>query len=250
MTAPVTAPTTATTSDVLANLDSTPVVRASPGRGLGRLLTLQATITPTASQAVSVLNRMIRIPSNSIVRRVAVLLDAAATTLNADVGLWYSDSTTDGTSLVNAGNLTAISSAFFAYELKLGSFYPAGSGANPQLFSKPTDGTTIAASFGPVDITFANANGAMTDGQYLPSQSYLPIWQAVANNLALQTTPVGAFTNSAQAAHFNTASAGGSVYVRSDDPGGFFDICMQLTTTGSAANVKVTMFADIISNVG
>lgn len=236
MTAPATAPTTATLSSVLTNLDATPLVRASAGQGSpGYLKRVQATITPTASQATSVLNRIVRVPSNVIVSRLAVALDSAATTLTGNVGVWYSDSTSDGTSVVNQGNLTAISSAFFVYQLAMATFcYVPG--------TDPSNTIGIAA---PVDITFANSGGALTDGQYIPSQSNQPLWKAIANSLALQTTPVGAFTSSAQAVNFNTASAGGVVFVRSTDPGGFFDICLQLTTTGSAANVPVTFFLDV-----
>jgi hypothetical protein len=86
---------------------------------------------------------------------------------------------------------------------------------------------------------------AFTDANYIPSQSNNPIWLAIANLLALQTTPVGAFTSSSQAPHFQTASAGGSVYVRSDDPGGYFDIGVQLTSPGSAANQPFTMYVDV-----
>lgn len=236
MTAPATAPTTQTLSNIITNLDATPIVRARAGRGApGRLLRQSATITPTASQAVSVLNRMCRVPSNAVINRVSILLDAAATTLTGNVGVWYSDDVDDGTSGINAGNLTAISCAFFCYQLAMATF-GALPGTNPS--------NTVGLGGGPIEVTFANSTGAMTDGQYLPSNSRLPLWQAVANNLALQTTPVGAFCSSSQQPHFGTASAGGSVYVRSDDPGGYFDICLQLTTTGSAANVAVTMFVD------
>ncbi len=118
------------------------------------------------------------------------------------------------------------------------------------VFTKPSDGTTIASSIGPVSLTYANANNAdsVTDGVYLPSQSNLPIWQAMANSIALQTTPTGAFTvATGPQPHFATASAGAVVYVRSDDPGGFFDIGIQYTTTGVTTNQKLTMFVDVIA---
>lgn len=237
MTAPATAPTSAVKSDIITNLDATPVVRTTGGRGAASMVRrLQSTITPAASQATSVLSRLVRIPSNAIVNKVAIVLDKAATTLTGNVGLWYSDGN-DGTSVINQGNLTAISSAFFCYQLAMATF----------TYAPGTDPANVVGLSAPVDITFAAATLALTDGNYVPSQSSYPIWQAVANLLALQTTPVGAFTNSSQAAHFNTASAGGSVYVRSDDPGGYFDICLQLTSTGSAANVAVTTYVDIVT---
>jgi hypothetical protein len=238
MTAPVTAPTTATNSGIITNLDATPIIRASSGFGAaGALQRAVGTITPTASQATSVLNRLVRVPSNAIIHRVAIITDTAATTLTGNIGLWYSDDVRDGTGVANAGNLTAISSAFFASALAMATF----------LYVPGTDPSNTVGLSAPVDVTFAAQNLAFTDANYVPSQAVYPIWQAVANLLALQTTPVGAFTQTTQQAHFNTASAGASVYVRSDDPGGYFDICMQLTTAGSSANVKVTCMVDYIN---
>ncbi len=235
MTAPVTAPTTnLLKSGVITNLDATPIVRSSFAVSAGGLIRYVGTVTPAASQATTDLIRIVRIPSNLCVQRVAVILDTAVTTLTGNVGLWYSDSTTDGTNIGNAGNLTAISSAFFASVLPMATFsYVVG-----------TDPANVIGLSAPVDITFAASSLAFTDANYVPSQMGNPIWLAVANLLALQTTPVGAFTQTSQQAHFNTASAGASVYVRSDDPGGFFDICFQETTTGSSANKAFTMIVD------
>jgi len=181
MTSPVTAPTTATKSGLITNLDASPIVRATSGMGgAGFLRQRRGIITPTASQATSVLNRMVRIPSNAIVSKVAIILDAAGTTISGNVGLWYSDSTNDGTSPQNQGNLTAISSAFFASALAMATF----------TYLPGTDPANVVGLSAPVDITFAAATLAFTDGNYVPSQSVFPIWQAVANLLALQTTPV------------------------------------------------------------
>jgi len=234
MTAPVTAPTTATLSGIITNLDATPSVRANSGMGAaGRMMRAQGTITPTASQATSVLNRMVRVPTNASIQRVSVILDTSATTLTGNVGVWYPDDARF-CSKENVSNLTAISSSFFAAALPMATCtYLVG-----------TDPANVVGLSAPVDITYAAATLAYTDGNYVPSQSGNPLWKAIANLLALQTTPVGAFTSSAIAPHFGTASAGASVYVRSDDPGGFFDICLQLTSTGSSANVKTTLFVD------
>ena len=238
MTAPNTAPTTAAKSAIITNLDASPIVRPSAGNGgLGVVKRLQATITPGATDAAGTFYRLVRIPSNSIVSKVSVAFDKAATTMTGDFGLWYSDSLTDGTSALNSGNLTAISSAFFAYELAVATFN----------YAPGTDPSNTIGLSSPVEITFAASNLALTDGNYLPSQSGYPIWQAVANLLALLTTPVGAFVSSSQAPHFQTASAGGSVYVRSDDPGGYFDICYNVITTNSAANKPFTTYVEIVS---
>lgn len=235
MTSPVTAPTTAVKSTVITNLDASPMVRTTAGFGAqAPLVRVQSTMTPTASQATSVLMRFCRVPSNAIIQRVAIILDAAATTLTGNVGVWFSD-VADGTGLLNQGNLTAISSAFFCSALAMATF----------AYVPGTDPANVVGLSAPVDITFANSGGAFTDGQYLPSESINPLWKAIADNLALQTTPVGPFTNASKSTpDFTTASAGGSVFVRSTDPGGFFDIGLQLTSTGSSANVKTTMIVD------
>ncbi len=254
MTAPTTAPTTnAIKSGVITNLDATPIVRPNVGNVGGRLMRYVATATPAASQATSDLIRMVRVPSNVIIQKVALLFDTAPGSSGAilDIGVWYSDSPTDGT---NVGNLppasgtanTAISSSFFAYQFNCQGFYPS---VTSGVFTKPTDGTTIVGAVGPVDLTYANAANvsSITDGTYIPSQSYLPLWQAIANSLAAQTTPVGLFTQTSIQPHFQTASAGASVYVRSDDPGGYFDICVQYTTTGVTTNKLLTMFVDAVA---
>lgn len=234
MTAPVTAPTTATLSNSIIAASTSPLTRFSPSQAFGRMVSGRGMITPTASQATSVLNRMVRIPSNMIVTKVAIILDSAATTLTGNIGLWYSDDTRDGTSVTNAGNLTAISSAFFASAHPMAT-YTYLVGTNP---------ANVVGLSAPVDMTYAAATLAFTDANYVPSQSIYPIWQAVANLLALQTTPVGAFTQTSIQPHFQTASAGASVYVRSDDPGGYFDVCLQLSSTGSSANVKTTLIVE------
>ena len=240
MTSPATAPTTSTgASKTIVNLDAQPQVRASAGGGApSRVIMQYGTAVLAINAATSNLVRLVRIPSNAIVTRVRLILDTApSTSLTGSLGLWYSDASneTDGTSLINAGNLTAISSAFFMPATVITTWNTVAT-------------ATVTNASAPVDVTFANIAGAYTDGQYIPSQAYLPIWQAVANSLALQTTPVGAFTKSAIDSNFGTASAGGSVYVRSVDPGGFFDICYQETTTGvNTGAINLTCFVEYVS---
>ena len=236
MTAPDTAPTSSVKSSIITNLDASPRVITTSGAGAtGRYVRRIGVYTPAAAQATSVLARLVRIPSNAVVQSVAVLFDASVTTFTFNCGLWFSSNTNDGTSQGNAGNLTAISSAFFAYQIVGAGFYNAQSGAAGHT-TNPTDGTTIQMADTFVDITFANAGGAMTDGQYLPSNSNLPIWQAVYNNLLLQGT------NGANAVGAFTSATG--VFSVTTDPGGFFDVCIQLHATGSAANQKFTMRVD------
>ncbi len=84
----------------------------------------------------------------------------------------------------------------------------------------------------PVDVTFQNmAGNSVTDGYYVPSNSTLPLWKAVASSTALAA---GAFWTYAGSA------------VPTADPGGFFDICLQLSSTGSAANVALTCIVDYV----
>ena len=236
MTAPATAPTTSVKSTVITNLDASPLVRANAGSGsFGRVQRNVGIAALAINAATSTLTRLVRIPSNCIVQSVKLILDTApSTSLQGALGLWYSDSTGDGTSAVNQGNLTAISSAFFMPSTVITTW-------------NTVNVATVTTAGAPVDVTFMNIAGAYTDGQYIPSQCQNPIWKAVANSLALQTTPVGAFTNSAIDTHFQTASAGASVYVRSDDPGGYFDICYQETVTGvNTGAVNITAFVDIV----
>jgi hypothetical protein len=237
-------------SALITNLDASPIVRSSVGVVGGVLQRYFATVTPAASQATSDLIRMVRVPSNAIIQSVRLLFDTEPTTAAADVGVWYSDTTMDGTSVTNVAFSTAatiypISGAFFASAIDISDYFPSMTAA----FAQPSDGTNITPPTW-VDITFANATNAnsVTDGFYIPSQSYLPLWQAMANSIALQTTPLanGAFIQTTQQPHFNTAS-GGTAFVRSDDPGGYFDICVKYTTTGSVTAKLLSMVVDLIN---
>ncbi len=251
MTAATTAPTTnLLKSAVITNLDATPILRPTIGAGaFGRVVQARAVVTPAAAQATTDLIRCVRIPSNLIVTKLSVILDAAVTTLTGAFGLWFSDDTRDGTNPAYAGGLTAISSNFFSSALAMATFayVPGTDPANVIGLSAPVDltfsdnSTTFSQM---VDLTFAASGLAFVDANYIPSQSIYPIWQAVANLLALQTTPTGPFTQTSIQPHFQTASAGASVYVRSDDPGGYFDIGYQESTIGSSANKPMTVIVD------
>ncbi len=236
MTAATTAPTTnLLKSAVITNLDATPILRPTIGAGaFGRVVQARAVVTPAAAQATTDLIRCVRIPSNLIVTKLSVILDAAVTTLTGAFGLWFSDDTRDGTNPAYAGGLTAISSNFFSSALAMATF----------AYVPGTDPANVIGLSAPVDLTFAASGLAFVDANYIPSQSIYPIWQAVANLLALQTTPTGPFTQTSIQPHFQTASAGASVYVRSDDPGGYFDIGYQESTIGSSANKPMTVIVD------
>ena len=226
-TTPVTAPTSAVKGTVITNLDATPPVRATAGMGgPGRLQRQVAVNSFSINQATTVLTRFVRIPSNAMIQSVKIVLDAApSTSLVGNWGLWFSD-TADGTTTPNQGVLTAISSAFFADTITFTTF-----------------NVGVTTPFAPVDITFGNSGGTNYDGVYLPSQAVNPIWQAVYNSLVgLTTNATGAFTT-ASGQHY--IPSGGSTM---GDPGGFFDIGCQLTSTGvNTGAIKALCICDFVT---
>jgi hypothetical protein len=219
-----TAPTTATKTTVITNLDALPAVRPTAGQGGATVVYRSVGVgTIAINQATSALSRLVRIPSNAIVQSVKIVLDAApSTSLVGNFGLWFSDAN-DGTSAANQGNLTAISSAFFADTITITTF-----------------NVGVTTPFAPVDITFGNSGGTNYDGVYLPSQAINPIWQAVYNSLVgLTTNAAGAFTT-ASGQHYIPGGAS-----TMGDPGGFFDICFQATSTGvNTSAVKILCIVD------
>lgn len=144
----------------ITNLDATPPVRTTAGKdaAAGRLLcvTGKSPAFTTAGTAGGIA-RIVRVPSNAIIKRVAWAVEASVTTFDCDVGLYYSDKL-DGTTPANvAAANTAISAAFFASAVDM-----------------HTLGTTWA------DITFEA-------GTYLPSKAEKELWDAA----GLSTDPEG-----------------------------------------------------------
>lgn len=225
-TTPVTAPATAVATAVITNLDALPAVRTTAGQGApSKVYRIEGMNSFSINQATTVLTRFVRIPSNAIVKSVKVILDAApSTSLVGNWGLWFSDAL-DGTSTSNKGNLTGISSACFADTITFTTF-----------------NVGVTTPFAPVDITFGNSGGSNYDGNYLPSQAINPIWQAIYNSLVTKTTnAAGAFTTAA-GQHFIGGNLPDSTM---GDPGGFFDICCQLTSTGvNTSAVKALCIVD------
>ena len=221
-----TAPTTNVKGTVITSLDATPPVRTTAGSGApSGVYRVVGVNTFAINHATSALVRFVRIPSNAIVQSVKVALDAApSTSLVGNFGLWFSTGD-DGTSVSNRGNLTAISSAFFADTITFTTF-----------------NVGVTTPFAPVDITFGNSGGTNYDGVYLPSQAVNPIWQAVYNSLVgLTTNAAGAFTT-ASGQHY--IPNGGSTMT---DPGGYFDIGCQLTSTGvNTSAVKALVICDYV----
>lgn len=152
----------------ITNLDAAPRVPNTAGRagGVGRLVCVSDTLPAmTTGGTAGGIMRMIRVPSNCIVKKVAWANAATVTVVDCDVGLYYSD-VADGTSAANvAASGTAISAAFFA---------------------SAVDMKTLVTAW--TEITFES-------GTYTPTKAVQPLWQAA----GLSTDPGGffdiAFTN-------------------------------------------------------
>src|SRR5258707_13810619 len=99
-------------STAITNLDATPPTIASGGRGsASRLKSVNATILPVTGKTAPSTYQMVRIPSYAVVKHVLVQA-AAATDFDADIALYFSDSTIDGTLPANQG--AVIDSDYFA----------------------------------------------------------------------------------------------------------------------------------------
>lgn len=207
-------PTSALYSTVVSGLDPTQnsgfVTRPTAGQGGGgRVVTATGTVLFAATTATTVATRMVRIPSNCIVKAVKFALDLAggtATTLTGATGLLFSDNALDGTGIINAGSLVPYSSSFFTATTAMA-------------------GYTTAFT----DVTYLNSAGnSATDGYYVPSASTLPIWLAVTQGGPGPTQTAGAWAGTG-------ATSGSTIpsYHLGVDPGGFFDVFFQPTTTTS-----------------
>ena len=220
MTTPVTLPTSFVLSDVITGMDANPNVRFSAGQGgAGRVVIQSSTINVSATLATTTGLRLVRIPSNSIVKAVKIGIDLAvgtATSAVAVFGLLFSDNQYDGTTAANTANANQFSSACFA----------ATTGAGYSL------GAALVNAVGLMkDITYQAALGVttFTDGFYVPSASEMPIWLAITQGGPSPQTP-GAWAGTG-ATSLSTSPS----YQLSADPGGFFDVYMQPTTTFSIA---------------
>ena len=97
----------------ITNLDSTPPIRNTAGHdnGLTRTMEIVGIAGPTTDgDTTGGVLRLVRVPSNAIIKRVMYAQKAATTTAAFSFGIYYSD-TADGTSPGNvAGTATAIMS--------------------------------------------------------------------------------------------------------------------------------------------
>jgi hypothetical protein len=167
---------TTTKGAAITNLDATPRVAATAGAGApGRLkhindyATAPAVASGTAGDSVV---KLCRIPSSAKVKEVFIEAAAQGTTGAYDVGLYYSDSTVDGTAAANQGTQVNSGKAFFATA---------------------------------VDCSSAKARTDITNesGSYTVDKRNQPIWQAA----GLSSDPGGYFD--VCATNTNTVTLGG-----------------------------------------
>jgi hypothetical protein len=146
----------------ITNRDADPTIANTAGAGASaRLITVSDTILPVTGKTAPSTYRVCRIPTNVKVKHVRVCSPTAATDFDADIGLYYSDSLTDGTPGGLAG--TVIDSDFFSA-------------------AQDFDAAAVVMT----DVTFLNP----TSG-YLVTDANTPIWNAA--NSGLTADPGGMF---------------------------------------------------------
>ena len=102
-------------STAITNLGLTPPFRPTSGQeGGGSPLQDTVGIAPATTTGATTggILRMVRLPSNAIVRDIYIAQEAATTTADFHVGAYYSNSTTDGTKAANVG--LVLDADFFA----------------------------------------------------------------------------------------------------------------------------------------
>lgn len=144
-------------SAAITNLDATPALRPTAGHDGGQapLFDITGKVGPTTDTATSGgILRVVRIPSNAIIKQVLLTQVAATTTATFDVGIDYSDNAAD---YAAAKNIVA------------------GTPLNDDIFAAAYDSHASPAA-GWVDVTFLNSD-------YTPAETILPIWQAAGTGL-------------------------------------------------------------------
>lgn len=95
--------TEALKSTPITNADASPVVASRAGKGApGVLRMVNGYVTVSASMAAGSTYRLVRIPSNAVVKQVLFESEAQGAG-KFNLSVYYSDSTTDGTSAANQG---------------------------------------------------------------------------------------------------------------------------------------------------
>src|SRR5690348_1949756 len=126
-------------STAITNLDANPVVRPTAGQdgGGAPLFDITGKVGPTTDGATTGgILRVVRIPSNAIIKQVLLTQVAATTTATFDVGIDYSDAASDFAAAKN---------------------YVAGTPLNDDIFAASYDSHASPAA-GWVDVTFLNSD--------------------------------------------------------------------------------------------
>lgn len=112
--------TEAVKSTPITNLDATPVVVNTAGRGApGYLQHVEGSAAFTSGPTSGSTYKLARVRTNVKVKSVKIWLDAAVTTFTGDIGIYYSDSTVDGTSTANQGVEVNSSTSLFGSAVAL-----------------------------------------------------------------------------------------------------------------------------------
>lgn len=150
-------------SPAITNLDTIPPLTSTTGEGAtGYLREVSGFVTTVSADAALSTYQLVRVPTNAKIKRVA-LSWAAMTAGKVQVGVYYSDSTVDGTAVANQGLVVPTTGvAFFASDIDL------------------------TSASGMIDETFQNQANSGSNTIALINQ---PLWQA----LGLASDPGGFF---------------------------------------------------------
>lgn len=106
----------------ITNLDATPYVAVQAGKGGGGYLkNVGGFVTAVAADAAGSTYRLVRLPSNAIVKRVEFEAEAQGAG-KVQLSAYYSDSTIDGTAVANQGLVVPTTgAAFFSDDIDMAS---------------------------------------------------------------------------------------------------------------------------------
>jgi|SRR5271170_727880 len=109
-------------SPAITNLDATPVVPNTTGEGApGYLREVSGSVTPVAADAAGSTYQFCRVPSNAKIKSIWLVSQAQGAGA-IDIGVYYSDSTVDGTAPANQGLVVPTTGkTFFASQVSLAS---------------------------------------------------------------------------------------------------------------------------------
>jgi hypothetical protein len=154
-------------SKAITDLDASPILSATAGEyGPAPLKVVQAFVSPTDAKTTGSVYLMVRVPTSAKIKHIFVGQSVVATAFVADVGLYYSDSTTDGTAKANQG---------IVLNTDLQDYFAAAVDFDAALLNAP-----------PKEVTFLNpAEG------YQMADTVLPLWNGA--NTGLTADPGGFF---------------------------------------------------------